>query len=112
MHTIIRNRSALSGFCDPKGSAHSCGGFLHSQARLSFRKAAVYGDDIQGLRVRIEQRDFETGEGTIREEDILPSYLDSLADKIHLDRPLKVVMLMQKCLWASSISPRKAQSMT
>lgn len=60
--------------------------------KLSFRKAAFYGDQIQGLRTLIEQSDFESGEGSIRQEDLLTPYIDLLADKVKLDRPLKIVM--------------------
>jgi len=60
--------------------------------KLSFRKAAFYGDQIQGLRELIERSDFESGEGSMRQEDILTPYMDLLADRIKLDRPLKVVM--------------------
>ena len=60
--------------------------------KMSFRKAAFYGDQIQGLRTLIEQSDFESGEGSIRQEDLLTPYIDLLADKVKLDRPLKVAM--------------------
>lgn len=60
--------------------------------KMSFRKAAFYGDQIQGLRMLIERSDFESGEGSMRQEDILTPYMDLLADKIKLEHPLKVVM--------------------
>jgi len=60
--------------------------------KLSYKKAAVYGDQIQGLRELIERSDFESGEGSIRQEDLLTPYINLLADKVKLDRPLKIVM--------------------
>ncbi len=60
--------------------------------KLSHRRAAVYGDQIQGLRTLIEERDFETGEGSLLEKELLAAYLDMLAEKIRLERPLKVAM--------------------
>ncbi|MFB0515514.1 MAG: phosphomannomutase/phosphoglucomutase [Candidatus Neomarinimicrobiota bacterium] len=60
--------------------------------KLSYGKGAVYGDQIQGLRMLIERSDFESGEGRKREEDILTPYRDLLIDKIKLDRSLRVAM--------------------
>ena len=60
--------------------------------KLTYHRAAVYGEQIQALLALIQQRDFEHGVGSRREEDILSPYLDMLADKIVLERPLKVVM--------------------
>ncbi len=60
--------------------------------KMSYNKAAFYGDQIQGLRMLIERSDFESGEGSTRQEDVLTPYMDLLTDKIKLDRPLKVVM--------------------
>ncbi|MCH7496385.1 MAG: phosphomannomutase/phosphoglucomutase [Candidatus Marinimicrobia bacterium] len=60
--------------------------------KLSYRRAAVYGEQIQDLLALIQKGDFERGVGSRREEDILTPYLDMLADKIELERPLKVAM--------------------
>ncbi|UCH62989.1 MAG: phosphomannomutase/phosphoglucomutase [Fidelibacterota bacterium] len=60
--------------------------------KMSYKKAAVYGEQIQMLRTIIEESDFESGEGDIRKEDLLTPYKDLLAEKIKLDRPLKIAM--------------------
>ncbi len=60
--------------------------------KMSYRQRAVYGDQIQGLRKLIEQQDFETGKGTVRQEDMLTPYMDLLSDRIKLERPLKIVL--------------------
>lgn len=60
--------------------------------KLSYQQGAVYGDQIQQLKSIIRAADFEVGAGTLKEVDLLTPYLDMLADKISLDRPLKVVM--------------------
>jgi len=60
--------------------------------KLSYRKASVYGDQIQELRGLIERSDFESGAGRMREEDVLTPYKNLLIEKTELDRPLKVAM--------------------
>ncbi len=60
--------------------------------KLTHKDGAVYGDQIQQLRALIEAEDFETGEGEFSEVELLNPYLDMLAAKISLERPLKVVM--------------------
>ncbi len=60
--------------------------------KLSFRKAAVYGEQIQLLREIIEKSDFEIGQGNLREEDILTPYKHLMLEKVTMERPLKVVM--------------------
>ena len=60
--------------------------------KLSYQQGAVYGDQIQQLRSLMKTSDFEVGEGTLKEVDLLTTYMGMLAEKISLDRPLKVVM--------------------
>lgn len=60
--------------------------------KMSHNKASVYGDNIQGLKSLIKKRDFEVGEGSIREVEIMVPYMDMLVDKIQIDRPLRVVI--------------------
>ena len=60
--------------------------------KMSYKRMAVYGDQIQELRQFIEQSDFESGEGTRREEDVLTPYKQLLVDKISLERPVRMVM--------------------
>ncbi|MFQ6604112.1 MAG: phosphomannomutase/phosphoglucomutase [Fidelibacterota bacterium] len=60
--------------------------------KLSLDKKAVFGDMIQSIRKIIEENDFETGEGSEASYDLKPDYLTMMKRKIHLERPVKVVM--------------------
>ena len=50
------------------------------------------GDEIQALRVRIENRDYSEGKGARSEEDVAGAYLQRISGDVHLSRPLKVVV--------------------
>ena len=60
--------------------------------KMSFRRRAVYGDQIMGLLKMIKAGDFETGQGTFSEMDIITPYIDMLAEKITFERPLKIAL--------------------
>src|SRR5260221_6557964 len=50
------------------------------------------GDDIQGLRVRIESGPLLEGKGAYRAIDIVPAYLDRIAGDLKLARPIKIAV--------------------
>ncbi|NOT69072.1 MAG: phosphomannomutase/phosphoglucomutase [Methylophilaceae bacterium] len=50
------------------------------------------GATIQGLRLRIEQNQLFTGQGTESQYDIAPEYIAKIADHIQLARPLKIAV--------------------
>jgi phosphomannomutase / phosphoglucomutase len=50
------------------------------------------GDDIQGLRIRIESGNLLEGAGTYRAVDIVPAYLDRIVGDLKLARPLKIAV--------------------
>jgi phosphomannomutase/phosphoglucomutase len=60
--------------------------------KISYKQGAFYGDQIQGLKEIIDSRDFEFGEGTIENVDILEPYTNMLKSKIKLEKPLKAVI--------------------
>ncbi|MCD4690018.1 phosphomannomutase/phosphoglucomutase [bacterium] len=60
--------------------------------KLNLGPASVYGAEIQRIREIIEQGDFESGEGTRTTAEILESYTEAIRERIHLERPLKVVV--------------------
>lgn len=49
-------------------------------------------DGIQEIGRCIELRDYVEGEGTIRETDVISSYVDRICQDVHINRPLKVVL--------------------
>jgi len=53
---------------------------------------AIYGDEIQGLRRRIEAEDYVKGKGRIASMDIVPEYVARITGDCKLSRPLKIVV--------------------
>jgi phosphomannomutase / phosphoglucomutase len=60
--------------------------------KMSLRGGSLYGDKIQQLRRMIEEEDFESGQGEVERRPVIPTYIETLADKFSVDRPLKVVV--------------------
>jgi len=50
------------------------------------------GDTIQRLRRRIENNDFETGQGHAQQIDVSADYLDRITGDVKLKRPLNVIV--------------------
>jgi phosphomannomutase len=53
---------------------------------------AIYGDDIQGLRQRMQAEDYARGRGRLGEMDILAEYSARIVGDCHLARPMKIVV--------------------
>ncbi|HRH28709.1 MAG TPA: phosphomannomutase/phosphoglucomutase [Aquabacterium sp.] len=53
---------------------------------------AIYGDDIQGLRQRIEAEDYASGQGSLSELNVLDEYTRRIVGDCKLARPLKIVV--------------------
>ena len=53
---------------------------------------AIYGDDIQRLRQRMEQEDYTTGQGRTAAMDIGPEYSARIADDCVLARPMRIAV--------------------
>ncbi|MEF7613706.1 phosphomannomutase/phosphoglucomutase [Aquincola sp. MAHUQ-54] len=53
---------------------------------------AIYGDEIQGLRRRMEAEDYTVGKGRSAAMDIVPEYIARIVGDCKLKRPLKVVV--------------------
>jgi phosphomannomutase / phosphoglucomutase len=60
--------------------------------KMSLRDGSLYGDKIQQLRRMIEEEDFESGQGEVENRPVIPTYIETLADKFSVDRPLTVVV--------------------
>ena len=60
--------------------------------KFSLDKKAFFGDDIQALYSLMDKMDFEEGKGTEARYKILPKYKEMILEKIHIERPMKVVM--------------------
>jgi phosphomannomutase/phosphoglucomutase len=60
--------------------------------KISYKKSAFYGDQIQYLKELIESKNYEMGDGKIEEVDIMNPYKLMLREKIQLDKPMKAVI--------------------
>jgi phosphomannomutase / phosphoglucomutase len=60
--------------------------------KMSIRGASIYGDLIQQLRRMIDAEDFESGTGEVEHREVIPTYIDFVAAKFDVARPLKVVV--------------------
>ena len=60
--------------------------------KLVFHRTSLSADQIQELRLRLEQGRLVQGEGAMRELPVMEDYLSSIAADVRLQRPLKVVI--------------------
>ncbi|HEY0954166.1 MAG TPA: phosphomannomutase/phosphoglucomutase [Roseateles sp.] len=60
--------------------------------KMVLKGAAVYGEQIQGLRKRIETEDYATGKGRVGTMDVGPEYAARIVKDCKLARPMKVVV--------------------
>jgi len=60
--------------------------------KMTCGRAAMYGDAIQGLLQRIEAGDTDTGEGSVEVVQVLDRYIQDIAGRFELARPMKVAV--------------------
>ena len=60
--------------------------------KTSVGKSSLYGEGIRAVRDLIERNDFAVGQGSVREERVLPEYLGRIAENIFPPRGLTVVV--------------------
>jgi phosphomannomutase len=53
---------------------------------------AIYGDEIQALRQRMEAEDYAIGQGRIAAMDVIPEYSHRITSDCKLARPMKIVV--------------------
>jgi len=54
--------------------------------------ASIYGEEIQKLRQLIEKQDFVSGKGKLATKNPREDYLNYVAERVKIDKPLKVVV--------------------
>ncbi len=54
--------------------------------------SSIYGREIQELRALIEGNKFVSGAGTVDTNNPIPAYLDTIASRVKIEKPLKVVV--------------------
>ncbi len=60
--------------------------------KMTLGGRSVFGDAIQEIRRMMEQQDFESGEGSVENREVLDEYVQVLASKFSIQRPIKVVV--------------------
>ncbi len=60
--------------------------------KMTLAGDSVFGDTIQRLRTRIETGDLAVGEGSVEHRELYDAYVDDLAGRFDLARPVKVVV--------------------
>ena len=60
--------------------------------KMTMAGASMHGDAIQGLLRRIRNAEYTAGTGRTESRDVLPGYVDDLAARFKLARPVKVVV--------------------
>jgi len=60
--------------------------------KIVINGTALSGEAIGGLKRRIEQGNFQSGQGSLQEQDLLPDYIDRVLGDVQLSRPLKLVV--------------------
>jgi len=86
-HTLCRSGIQVTGSHNPKH---------HNGFKMVLSGAAIYGDEIQALRLAIEAEDASAdaapATGGLRMVDVLPDYQARIVGDVTLARPLKVVV--------------------
>jgi phosphomannomutase/phosphoglucomutase len=60
--------------------------------KTSIGKASIHGEKIQEVRRLIEAGDFETGQGSVTEKNVVPEYLGRITEGVSPERGLTVVV--------------------
>ena len=60
--------------------------------KMVLKGAAVYGEQIQGLKRRIEAEDYAHGKGRVGQMDVVAEYTHRVVSDCRLARPMKVVV--------------------
>jgi phosphomannomutase / phosphoglucomutase len=52
----------------------------------------IHGEELKDFYRRITEGDLQTGTGTVQQENVVPQYIERIAQDIQLEKPLKVVI--------------------
>ena len=64
----------------------------HNGLKIVLAGETIYGRDVKALYKRIREQDFLSGHGQVTEHQIEQQYLEEVASKITIEKPLKVVI--------------------
>jgi phosphomannomutase/phosphoglucomutase len=60
--------------------------------KMTLGGRSVFGDSIQEIRRMMTEQDFESGEGSVENREVLDEYVEVMASKFTIERPVKVVV--------------------
>lgn len=60
--------------------------------KISLGKSTIFGDEIQALKKILTEKDFISGEGSVKDYDIFPEYLARYKKEFGIIAPVKVVL--------------------
>jgi len=60
--------------------------------KMTCGRAALYGEAIQGLLARITSGKVDSGEGAVERIEVLDAYVEDIAGRFTLERPMKVAV--------------------
>ncbi len=60
--------------------------------KITLKNRAIFGQDIQEILKIIQSEEFNAGSGLVEEYDILPEYIDDLAGRLSLARPVSLAV--------------------
>jgi len=60
--------------------------------KMTLGGRSIFGDSIQEIRRMIAESDYESGEGAVEHREVLGEYVQVLAAKFTIERPIKVVV--------------------
>jgi len=58
--------------------------------KVAFGPGTMYGEEIQNLRLMMEEENFSSGNGSVTSMDPAEDYINTIANKIHLSKELRV----------------------
>ena len=60
--------------------------------KICVGRQTIFGDEIQAFRTRIEQSDFESGDGRYEARGIINDYEEMVLDRVHTSRKMRVAV--------------------
>ncbi len=60
--------------------------------KMTIKGSSVYGEEIQRLKLLIEQEDFETGEGSLSPLPLMDEYIGAIIERVELKSPPFIVI--------------------
>jgi len=60
--------------------------------KITLRTEAIYGAEILRIRDIIQAQDFVQGSGSVQQQEIKPDYIDDLAERLELSRPVALAV--------------------